>query len=125
MHIKKQRLLTAGPTPLYPKALQAMMGADLHHRTQEFRDVVLSVLKDLKSLLGTANDVLILTASGTGAMEASVTNCFSPGDRVVVCSAGKFGERWLELATAFGLNPVVLTAEYGDVVAPGRVERSE
>jgi aspartate aminotransferase-like enzyme len=116
MHIKKQRLLTAGPTPLYPKALQAMMGADLHHRTQEFRDVVLSVLADLKSLLGTANDVLILTASGTGAMEASVTNCFSPGDRVIVCSAGKFGERWVEMTKAYGLDVLLLSAPYGKSV---------
>ncbi len=116
MNIKKQRLLTAGPTPLYPKALQAMMGADLHHRTQEFRDVVLSVLADLKSLLATTHDVLILTASGTGAMEASVTNCFSPGDRVIVCSAGKFGERWLDMAKAYGLDVVALKAPYGKSV---------
>ena len=116
MHIKKQRLLTAGPTPLYPKALQAMMGADLHHRTQEFRDVVLSVLAGLKTALGTTNDVVILTASGTGAMEASVPNCFSPGDRVVVCSAGKFGERWLEMTKAYGLDVVPLTAPYGKSV---------
>jgi len=116
MHIKKQRLLTAGPTPLYPKALQAMMGADLHHRTQDFRDVVLSVLAGLKALLGTANDVLILTASGTGAMEAAVTNCFSPGDRVMVCSAGKFGERWVEITKAYGLDVLVLSAPYGKSV---------
>jgi aspartate aminotransferase-like enzyme len=124
MHIKKQRLLTAGPTPLYPKALQAMMGADLHHRTQEFRDVVLSVLAGLKALLGTANDVLILTASGTGAMEAAVTNCFSPGDRVVVCSAGKFGERWVEIAKAYGLDVLVLSAPYGKSVEAQAVEKA-
>jgi aspartate aminotransferase-like enzyme len=124
MHIKKQRLLTAGPTPLYPKALQAMMGADLHHRTQEFRDVVLSVLADLKSLLGTAHDVLILTASGTGAMEASVTNCFSPGDRVIVCSAGKFGERWVEMTKAYGLDVLVLGAPYGKSVEAGALENA-
>jgi aspartate aminotransferase-like enzyme len=116
MNIKKQRLLTAGPTPLYPKALQAMMGADLHHRTQDFRDVVLGALAGLKVALGTANDVLILTASGTGAMEASVTNCFSAGDRVIVCSAGKFGERWLEMTKAYGLDVVPLTAPYGGSV---------
>ena len=56
MNIKKQRLLTAGPTPLYPKALQAMMGADLHHRTQDFRDIVLSCIAGLKSALGTTSD---------------------------------------------------------------------
>ncbi|HEV2199939.1 MAG TPA: alanine--glyoxylate aminotransferase family protein [Bryobacteraceae bacterium] len=124
MHIKKQRLLTAGPTPLYPKALQAMLGADLHHRTRDFRDVVLSVLAGLKALLGTANDVLILTASGTGAMEAAVTNCFSPGDRVIVCSAGKFGERWVEIAKAYGLDVVLLSAPYGRSVEAEAVEKA-
>ena len=79
MNIKKQRLLTPGPTPLYPKALQAMLGADIHHRTKDFRALYTSVLSDLKVVLGTAHDVLILAASGTGAMESSVTNCFSPG----------------------------------------------
>ena len=121
MNIKKQRLLTPGPTPLYPKALQAMLGADIHHRTKDFRTVYTSVLADLKMVLGTAHDVLILTSSGTGAMEASVTNCFSPGDRVIVCSAGVFGERWVALTRAFALEPVILTAPYGSVVDPSAV----
>src|ERR1700758_4594131 len=103
MYIKKLRLLTPGPTPLYPKALHAMMGSDIHHRTEDFRNVYRSVLADLKEVFGTSNDVLALVASGTGAMEASVTNLFSPGDRVLVCSAGKFGERWAEITKAFGL----------------------
>src|SRR5579863_1956117 len=110
MNIKKQRLLTPGPTPLYPPALQAMLGADIHHRTKDFRAVYASVLVDLKAVLGTAHDVLILASSGTGAMEAAVTNCFSPGDHVIVCSAGKFGERWVELAQAYGLDVLILTA---------------
>src|SRR5215469_8267490 len=97
MHIKKQRLLTPGPTPLYPKALHAMMDADIHHRTQDFRNLYSAVLSDLKEVLGTQNDVLVLVSSGTGAMEASVSNCFSAGDRVIVCTAGKFGERWVEI----------------------------
>jgi aspartate aminotransferase-like enzyme len=121
MNIKKQRLLTPGPTPLYPKALQAMLGADIHHRTKDFRELYLSVIADLKIVLGTAHDVLILAASGTGAMEASVTNCFSPGDRVIVCSAGVFGERWVALTRAFGLEPLILTAPYGSVVEPAAV----
>src|ERR1051326_1228159 len=121
MHIKKQRLLTPGPTPLYPKALYAMMGSDIHHRTQDFSNVYRAVLADLKEVFGTANDVLPLVASGTGAMEASVSNLFSAGDRVIVCSAGKFGERWAEIAKAYGLDAVVLQAEYGDVVTPDRV----
>ncbi|MEO7144394.1 MAG: alanine--glyoxylate aminotransferase family protein [Bryobacteraceae bacterium] len=121
MHVKKQRLLTAGPTPLYPKALQAMMGADIHHRTEDFRNLYRAVLAGLKDVMGTSNDVLPLTSSGTGAMEASVTNLFSAGDKVIVCSAGKFGERWVEMTRAFGLNPIVLESPYGQVVAAGRV----
>jgi aspartate aminotransferase-like enzyme len=121
MHIKKQRLLTPGPTPLYPKALYAMMGSDIHHRTQDFTNIYKSVLADLKEVFGTANDVLPLVASGTGAMEASVSNLFSAGDKAIVCSAGKFGERWVEIAKAYGLDAVVLQAEYGDIVTPDRV----
>ena len=103
MYIKKQRLLTPGPTPLLPQALHAMMGSDIHHRTEDFRNIYRAVLADLKEVMGTSNDVLALVSSGTGAMEASVANLFSPGDRVIVCSAGKFGERWVEIAKAFGL----------------------
>jgi aspartate aminotransferase-like enzyme len=124
MHIKKQRLLTPGPTPLYPKALYAMLGSDLHHRTEDFRNVYKSVLADLKELMGTANDVLVLVASGTGALEASVTNCFSPGDRVIVCSAGKFGERWGEITKAYGLNTILLEEPYGKVVQPAALEKT-
>jgi aspartate aminotransferase-like enzyme len=124
MHIKKQRLLTPGPTPLYPKALHAMLEADMHHRTEDFRSVFRSVLADLKELMGTSSDVLILVASGTGAMEASVSNCFSPGDRVIVCSAGKFGERWVEIAKAYGLNTVVVAEPYGKSVSVKALEKA-
>jgi len=121
MYIKKQRLLTPGPTPLLPQALHAMMGSDIHHRTEDFRKVYLSVLAELKDVMGTSNDVLILVASGTGAMEASIANLFSPGDKVIVCSAGKFGERWAEIAKAFSLDAIVLTEEYGGAVTAERV----
>jgi len=122
--IKKQRLLTPGPTPLYPKALYAMLGADMHHRTDDFRVIYKTVLADLKELMGTANDVLVLVSSGTGAMEASVTNCFSPGDRVIVCSAGKFGERWGEITKAYGLNTVMVEEPYGKAVKPEALEKA-
>src|ERR1700738_380514 len=120
MYVKKQRLLTPGPTPYYPKALQAMMGADIHHRTEDFRRIYRSALADLKEVFGTQGDGLGLVCSGKGGLEEAITNFLPPGDRVVVCSAGKFGERWVELARTFGLDPVVLKAEYGDVVAPER-----
>jgi aspartate aminotransferase-like enzyme len=122
MHIRKQRLLTPGPTPLYPPALHAMMASDIHHRTEDFRRLYGETLADLKQVLGTSNDVLILVASGTGAMEASVSNLFSRGEKAIVCHAGKFGERWLEIAQAYGLSVVPLQAEYGDVVTPERLE---
>ncbi len=122
MHIKKQRLLTPGPTPLYPPALHAMMASDIHHRTEDFRTVYKSVLADLKEVMGGSGDVLLFASSGTGAMEASVSNLFSRGDKVIVCSAGKFGERWAEITKAYGLEVNVLKAEYGLVVTPDRVE---
>jgi len=121
MHIRKQRLLTPGPTPLYPGALQAMMASDIHHRTEDFRRVYQAALKDLKEVLGTSHDVLVFCSSGTGAMEAAVSNLFSRGEKVICCSAGKFGERWVEIARAFGLETVVLEAEYGRAVSVERV----
>ena len=122
MHIRKQRLLTPGPTPLYPPALHAMMASDLHHRTEDFRTIYRACLSDLKEVMGTAHDLLMFAASGTGAMDASVSNLFSKGDKVIVCSAGKFGERWVEIAKAYGLEANVLTVPYGEVVTPAQVE---
>ena len=125
MHIRKQRLLTPGPTPLLPRALHAMMASDIHHRTQDFIKLYPQVLADLKEVYGTqSSDVLITVSSGTGGLEACVSNFFSAGDTLIICSAGKFGERWVELAKAYGLKSVVLTAEYGDVVAPERVAQA-
>lgn len=124
MHIKKQRLLTPGPTPLLPAALHAMMGSDIHHRTDDFRNLYKQVLADLKEVLGTSSDVLVLVASGSGGMEAATQNFFSPGDQVLVCSAGKFGERWVEMTKAWDLRSTVLTAPYGDAVQPDRVEQA-
>ena len=91
---RKTRLFTPGPTPLLPAAQFAMAAADMHHRTPEFRALYQRVLGQLRTFVGSKNDVILLTASGTGAMEASVSNLTSPGDRVLVLTAGKFGERW-------------------------------
>jgi aspartate aminotransferase-like enzyme len=124
MHIRKQRLLTPGPTPLYPPALHAMMASDIHHRTEDFRNVYKSALTDLKEVMATANDVLCFAASGTGAMDASVSNLFRRGDKVIVCSAGKFGERWVDIAKAYGLDASVLKGEYGEVITPEQVEKA-
>jgi aspartate aminotransferase-like enzyme len=111
--IRKTRLYTPGPTPLLPAAQFAMAAADMHHRTPEFRALFQKVLAQLKIFVGTQNDVLLLSSSGTGAMEAAVTNLTSPGDKVLVLTAGKFGERWTGLVKAFGCEPDVVTAPYG------------
>jgi aspartate aminotransferase-like enzyme len=119
--IRKTRLYTPGPTPLLPAAQFAMAAADIHHRTPEFRALFQKVLAQLKVFVGTKNDVLLLACSGTGAMEASVANLTSPGDRVLVLTAGKFGERWVDLAKAFGCQVDVATAPYGQTFDLGAV----
>lgn len=124
MHIKKQRLLTPGPTPLLPAALHAMMGSDIHHRTEDFRNLYKQVLSDLALVLNTKNDVLVLVSSGSGGLEAATQNFFSPGDETLVCSAGKFGERWVEIMKAWGMKATVLTAPYGDAVPASAVEEA-
>jgi len=119
--LKKNRLFTPGPTPLLPAAQNAMAAYGAHHRTAEFRALFTRVLADLKEFIGTKNDVVVLTASGTGLMEASVSNLTSPGDKVLVLTAGKFGERWVSLAKAFGCAIETVTAQYGETIPPNAV----
>ncbi|HEX3472203.1 MAG TPA: alanine--glyoxylate aminotransferase family protein [Silvibacterium sp.] len=122
--IRKTRLFTPGPTPLLPAAQFAMAAADIHHRTAEFRALYQRVLDQLKTFVGTKNDVLLLACSGTGAMEAAVSNLTSPGDRVLVLSAGKFGERWVALANAFGCAVDVVSAPYGQTFSLEEVRKA-
>jgi aspartate aminotransferase-like enzyme len=119
---RKTRLFTPGPTPLLPAAQFAMAAADLHHRTAEFRALYKRVLQQLKEFIGTANDVVVLAASGTGAMEASVSNLTDPGDEVVVLTAGKFGERWTSLAKVFGCTVKTVSGPYGQTFAIEQVK---
>jgi aspartate aminotransferase-like enzyme len=90
-----------------------MAGADVHHRTAEYRALQQRAIADLKTFIGTRNDVILLASSGTGAMEAAVSNLTSPGDKVLVLTAGKFGERWRDLTKAFGCQVELVAAEYG------------
>ena len=119
--IRKNRLYTPGPTQLLPSAQLAMAAATMHHRTAEFRALYTKVLADLKTFVGTKNDVVMFTASGTGAMEAAVANLTSPGDRVLVVTAGKFGERWEALAKAYGCQVDSVRAPYGETISPEQV----
>ena len=115
--LRKNRLFTPGPTPILPAAQTAMASFAMHHRTADFRALYTRVLVDMKDFIGTRNDVLILASSGTGAMEGSVSNLTSPGDKVLVLTAGKFGERWRDLAKAFGCVVDVLSAPYGETLS--------
>src|SRR5712691_4361155 len=110
----KNRLFTPGPTPILPAAQTAMASFAMHHRTADFRALYSRVLADMKDFIGTRNDVLVLASSGTGVMEGSVSNLTSPGDKVLVLSAGKFGERWRDLAKAIGFAREKRTVPYGE-----------
>jgi aspartate aminotransferase-like enzyme len=121
--LRKNRLFTPGPTPLLPSAQLAMASFSLHHRTADFRALYSRTLADLKDFVGTKNDVLVLSASGTGAMEASVSNLTSPGDKVLVLTAGKFGERWRDLAKAYGCAVEVLSVPYGETFSMDQIRK--
>lgn len=121
--LRKNRLFTPGPTPLLPAAQTAMASFSLHHRTGDFRALYTRTLSDLKDFVGTKNDVLILASSGTGALEASVSNLTSPGDKVLVLTAGKFGERWRDLAKTYACQVEVLSAPYGETFSAHEIRQ--
>jgi aspartate aminotransferase-like enzyme len=119
----KQYLLSPGPTPIPNEVALAMSETMIHHRTPQFNKVFEEARQGLKKLFATQNDVLMLASSGTGAMEASVANLFSPGDKVLVVNGGKFGERWRNISKAYGLSPVELKVEWGKAVSVDEVEK--
>ena len=109
----KLMLMIPGPTPVPEQVLLALAKHPIGHRSGEFSQIMAEVTKSLKWLHQTENDVLVLTVSGTGAMEAGIINFLSPGDRVLVGSNGKFGDRWAKMSTAFGLDVDTITADWG------------
>jgi len=118
----KNRLFTPGPVTLYPPALAAALEANIHHRTPEFKEIFVDVMASLKRILGEPEHVFLFASSGSGAMEAAITNFFSAGDPVVVASCGKFGERWIELAQRFGLQTRILQSPYGEPASAEEIE---
>jgi len=120
--MKKIYLFTPGPTPVPPEVVGAMAQPIMHHRTPQFRELFKSVLEDLKYVFKTTQRVIVLASSGTGAMEAAISNLFSPGDKIAVIRGGKFGERWAEIAESYGLVPVNIDIEWGKAVSPEIVE---
>jgi aspartate aminotransferase-like enzyme len=120
----KRYLLTPGPTAVPPEVLLKLSQPLIHHRTPEFEQLFAQVQVGLQWLFQTDQQVLILAASGTGAMEAAVSNTCSAGDTVIVVNGGKFGERWLKISQAFGLKVVEITVEWGRAVAAEEVARA-
>jgi aspartate aminotransferase-like enzyme len=114
--IIKERLFTPGPTPLLLEAQLRALTMTLHHRTDAFRALMRETLENLRYYFHTQNDVIVFASSGTGAMEGAVSNLLSPGERVLIGTAGKFGERWVQLAKAYGIEAVVVEAAYGHPV---------
>lgn len=114
----KLMLMIPGPTPVPEQVLLAMAKHPIGHRSGDFSKIMEEVTQNLKWLHQTQNDLLILTVSGTGAMEAGIINFLSPGDRVVVGSNGKFGERWALVCKAYGLQPEIISAEWGQALDP-------
>jgi serine---pyruvate transaminase len=121
---QKQYLMTAGPTPLPPKVSQVMAEPILYHRAPAFVEIYEQVLGRLRMVFQTEREVLMFAASGTGAMESAVANLIAPGDRAVVASCGKFGQRWAELCDAYGAQTIHLETEWGERIDPDTLDRA-
>lgn len=119
----KTYLLAPGPTPVPDRALLAMAAPQIHHRTPQFSAIFKEAASLLKDVFQTEQDVLILASSGTGAMEGSITNLFSPGDEVLAINGGKFGERWGQISEKYGLKVHWIKVEWGEAVDPAEVEK--
>ena len=111
--MNKYRLMSPGPTPIPPEVSAAGALPIIHHRTPEFGEVFTRVNENLKRVFLTENDVFTYAASGTGAFEGALQNLFSPGDRILVVNSGNFGNRWVKMARAFGIDVVELVYDWG------------
>ena len=119
--LDKRYLFTPGPTPVPPEVLAASAEPMVHHRGSDFRDIYARTLRRLKEVYRTESDVLLFTASGTGAMESAVANLTEAGERVAVVSHGSFGERWVSICERYGLEVHAIRYEWGESPDPGEV----
>ncbi len=120
--MKKYRLFAPGPTPVAEDTSLAMAQPMIHHRTKAFEKILEEVRGGLKWLFQTKNEVLILAASGTGAMEGAVVNTLSKGDKVLVVDGGKFGERWWKICKAYGVEADIIKVVWGEAVSVSEIE---
>ncbi len=122
--MRKEYLMTPGPTPVPPEVLLAQASPMIHHRAPIYTEIILEVLEDLKYVFQTKNDIIMFASSGTGAMESAVANCFSAGDKVLVVSIGNFGARWAKISEAYGLDVTLLDYEWGTKADPADIEKA-
>jgi aspartate aminotransferase-like enzyme len=120
----KIRLFTPGPVEIPPRVLQALSQVPPHHRTDVFRDILRGVLRELAWLHGTKGEMFLLSASGSGAMEAAVVNLMSARDKALVPTAGKFGDRWANILAAYGVSLEKIDFPWGTAVDPGAIEKA-
>ncbi|MDP8259423.1 MAG: alanine--glyoxylate aminotransferase family protein [Candidatus Gygaella obscura] len=120
--MKKNYLLTPGPTPLPPEVMESLAKPIIHHRTPQFLSIFKEVCEGLKCVFATKQDCFVFTSSGTGAMESTVANLLSAGDTAICVNGGKFGERWGKLCNAYGVEPIVINVEWGHSVDPKVIE---
>src|SRR5438552_2150510 len=118
----KRRMFTPGPTPLLPEAVLQALVTPRHHRKEDFKALFREVQEGLRQIFKTRNDIILLTSSGSGAMEAAVTNLLEPGQKALVGVAGKFGERWLELTEKYSVQTKAVEVPYGESVDPAQIE---
>ncbi len=116
-------MLTPGPTQLPAQVYQALSRQIIHHRTPQFQQCLKEAWEGLKHVFQTQNDVYLLASSGTGAMEASVCNLLSPGDKVITVESGKFGERWTEICQAYEIEKKVIKIENGKAVGADHLRK--
>ena len=118
----KPRLFTPGPTPVPEETLLEMAKPDTYHRSAESKAILAEMTEDLKYVFQTVNPVLTLTASGTGGMDAAINTAIAPGEKVILLTAGRWGERWKNILKVYGANAVVVEVPYGQVVTPAMLE---
>ncbi len=119
--MRKPRLMTPGPAPVPEDVLLELARPVIHHRSAEAKQVIVDVEAGLKQVFQTKNDVMILTASGTGAMEAAAVNTVPKGGKALVLNAGWFALRWAKICAAFGVNAVTIDTEWGQPADPDRL----
>jgi len=121
---RKNYLMTPGPTPVPEDIRLEMAKPTIHHRTKEYQATFKDVTEGLRKIFKTSGDLFTFTSSGTGAMEASIVNVMSPGDKIIVVRGGKFGERFSDIAKAYGVDVIAIDVEWGTAPKPEAIEEA-